>query len=127
MWTRFHEVFERRMGIFMIIGALIAGGAYYVQVNEQEERSKCQNRVNTAFAENIVRRSAVSVASDKAQSTLLLGVAELLGEPEATSTREERERAAQFLLLFSNFRSDSAEVDKLRAANPYPDIESICK
>ncbi len=126
MRNRLREIWDRKVGVLLVLLAVIAGGLYYYDVREQEERSRCQAGLNIAFAENIVKRSAISVASDQADKALLLGVARLLAEPEAISSKEKREQSARFLALFTDYRQAAVDVDALRKQNPYPELDGAC-
>lgn len=126
MWSRLSAFWDRFWGWVLILAALSSGGVYYDDVREQEQRSRCQQIVNKAFTDNIVERSKISVASDQAQSNLLLGVAQAFAAKPTTDPKEQEKRSKAFLKLFSDFEAATAEVTRLRAETPFPNLDTQC-
>lgn len=108
-------------GTLWVVGALLAGGAYAYQVNDEHNRASCQAQYNTAFAEQAKIRSKISAASDAAQTDLIAGVGKLILAPPSTNPEVLKKRGATYRSLFVEFNRVVDQVEKDRAATPLPE------
>lgn len=119
MLASLRGAWDRKLGICLVIVAMLAGGLYYRDVS-------CQTRVNNTFRDNIVARSAVASAASAAEAALLSGVAEAFTQKPTTDSVEQKRRSEKFRKLFVDYQLAAANVERVRAENPYPDLNASC-
>lgn len=120
--SRLKGMWDRSWGWFLVSVAVLAGAIYYDTVQKQQDYVTCQTALNRAFIESLSARSAVSTASDSAQSSILLGVSNLFLLPPTEDKSELMKRDREFRKLFSDYRKATEDVAIVRSANPYPDL-----
>lgn len=123
MRVRIADRLNHWAGLVMIVFAIVGGAIYYVQLQEQGERARCQSEVNAAVSANIKIRSQITQRSDEAQSALLAGVGKLVLNPvPVTDIAKRKKTGEEYMKLFRAFNKAADEVEAARAANPVPDI-----
>lgn len=116
-------------GPLLIVGALILGGGYYRQAHEESVHSHqqaqfaaCQARYNTAFATQLLERSKISTSLSDAQTRILSDIGKALAAKPTKDPAVVKQRTADFLNLFTEFDSVTAEIANTRTATPLPEI-----
>lgn len=111
------------VGIAIIIVALLAGGSYFKQVHDEQDRATCQAQYNAAFAQNLQIRSELSGARQDAEDNLLTTVASLVLHPAVTAADKARE-SQDFIHAFQTYEDATAAYNAQKDHNPLPPLPS---
>lgn len=112
---------NNKLSAMFVVLALLLGGAYYVNLNSQNNTAECQSKFNTAFTETLTIRSTLSGQRQDAVDALLTGVTLLVIAPPDTKA-EEVESEQAYLKLFRAYDLAVRANDESRAANPLPEL-----
>lgn len=118
---------RRSVSVLWAVLAVLLGIFSGWQVYTDSEQAECQAQYNLAFTEQLRIRSNLAVASDQAQSALLLGVSRLVAQPASDNPKIQSARAAEFRQLFTTFDEAVVKAEKSRQETPLPPIPDCAK
>lgn len=126
MWSKWRAVWEARVGVSIMLLAVLAGSLYYADVNNREESARCQAAFNEAFTRALTVRSDLATQRQDAVDAVIVGVGSLVSLPPSATVAQQQARSKKFVSLFSEYTEAVAEYDKAREANPLPTLPPDC-
>jgi hypothetical protein len=116
--------------------ALISSALYVDQVHVEHQhqhaeavraaadaaRAECRANYNHAFATQLTERSRIGTQLSDAQTQILSDVGHALAAKPTADPKVQKQRATDFLKLFSDFDKTTEMIQKNRTATPLPEI-----
>lgn len=119
--TRFRALAAKARGSWLMVLALVLGGAYFYQVKSDLDRASCQSRYNTASDQSANIRADLASRDRQATQSLLTGFSELVLNP-TTDPELITQRQMDTLELFRSYNRAVRENDAAREANQPPPL-----
>lgn len=127
---------NKNAGVVLVAMAIASSALYVDQVHVEHQhqhaeavraaadlaRSECQANYNHAFATQLTERSRIGTELSDAQTSLLGAIGHALAAKPTTDPKAQKQRATDFLNLFSDFDKTTAAIQLNRAQTPLPTI-----
>lgn len=130
---------NKNAGVVLIAMAIASSALYVDQVHVEHRhqhaeavraaadaaRAECQANYNHAFATQLTERSKIGTQLSDAQTMILSDIGHALAisaSKPTTDPKVAKQRATDFLKLFSDFDKTTGKIQENRAATPLPPI-----
>lgn len=116
---------RKHLGAITIVVAVLAGGTYAYQVQQEGQRADCQAALNQEFEQALTARSAASTARQSAQDNLLNAVSALVLHPANPKDPNAIAAARKaYTDAFQAYTDAVAQTAQTQHDNPYPTFKT---
>lgn len=114
--------FQRALGMWPLALALLFGGVYFAEVQQEHARASCQTQLNQRFIDVLVIRSASSNTRQDTEDRLLDGLSDAVLNPPAGKNKAMLDERYQ--ILFREYAAAAAAYRATKESSPLPAFPS---